>query len=280
MTKPIKTRKPKVEVLDAAPQPMEIQPVPSQAKNVLVIIENAVSMGADVPTMERLYALYEKNLEREQKAIFAADFVKMKPKLPLVIKKKSNIQTSSKYAPLEDVNQAIDPILATYNFGTSTKIIKQDELGVWIRAELWHASGHIEATEVFMPWDDKGMAGKINKTMPHAISSSVSYGKRVAICALLNISTGDDKDGNNSKQTLKPKADPFAECESQKPTIREALANEATRLSDALVKRPAGEKRGELLMKNINLMKQLEDEGMTDIVAALHKLAEEVTDAA
>lgn len=47
-----------------------------------------------------------------------------------------------------------------------------------------------------MPLDNAGIQGTVNKTGPHATASSVTYAKRVAICALLNISTGDDKDGN------------------------------------------------------------------------------------
>ena len=52
------------------------------------------------------------------------------------------------------------------------------------------------ATIIQMPLDNKGIAGTVNKTMPHAVASSVTYARRVGLCALLGISTGDDKDGN------------------------------------------------------------------------------------
>lgn len=277
MTKATKLKQPKQEVIELMPGPTAIVASPSQANNVLAIIENAVNGGADVTTMERLYSLYEKNLEREQKAVFAADYVRMKPELPLVLKKKTNTQTSSKYAPLEDVNQAVDHILAKYNFGTSTKIVKQDDHGVWIRAELWHASGHIEATEVYMPWDDKGMAGKVNKTMPHAISSSVSYGKRVSICALLNISTGDDKDGNKDQRGKDKKPeDPFAQPEQ---SLKEVLNGEADILKKAMGKLKSSDKKGQLIMDNLPLLKQMDENGMGDLVAELHEMAKEAPDA-
>ena len=42
-----------------------------------------------------------------------------------------------------------------------------------------------------LPLDTSG-----SKNGVQAVGSTVSYGKRYAICALLNISTGDDTDGN------------------------------------------------------------------------------------
>ena len=100
------------------------------------------------------------------------------------------------YAPLEEINMAVGPILAEYGFGISSKVIHQDETSVRVRAELWHRGGHIETNELTMPLDDCGIAGKVNKTKPHALSSSIMYARRNAEAALLNISTGDDKDGN------------------------------------------------------------------------------------
>ncbi len=150
----------------------------------------------DVDKLEKLMDLQERMLNRNAKSEFAADFVRMKPLLPKIIRTKDNTQTQSKYAPLEDINKQIDPILEQHGFGTATKIVSQTEKTVTVRAELWHKGGHVEETIITMPLDEMGIKGTVNKTGPHATASSVTYAKRVAICALLNISTGDDKDGN------------------------------------------------------------------------------------
>ena len=164
------------------------------AQVMAMMLEAAKSM--DTEKLEKLMNLQERMLNRNAKAAYDADFVRMKPELPRVAKRKDNTQTKSKYAPLEDINLVVDPILAKHGFGTTTKVIGQNERDVTVRATLKHRDGHEEFTDITMPLDDRGIAGTVNKTLPHATSSSITYAKRVAVCALLNISTGDDLDGN------------------------------------------------------------------------------------
>jgi hypothetical protein len=173
------------------------QGLPPPTGGVLALIERvALDPAANVETLERLYAMHERDLARRAGQAFAADYVRMKPHLPLVIKTHLNDQTHSRYAKLEDINQQIDPILESFGFATATKVVAQTDALITVRCELWHQQGHVESTELSMPLDDSGIAGKVNKTKPHAIASTVTYLKRVGLCALLNISTGDDKDGN------------------------------------------------------------------------------------
>lgn len=181
-----------------------VEPVSSESAEVMGALIKAVADGRDVATIEKLVDLNERFLDRASKKLFAVDFVRMKPHLKRVENKHFNSQTKSKYAKLEDINKEVDPILEQFGFSTSTKIVNQNDTGVTVRAELWHKDGHIEDTEITMPLDRTGIAGTVNKTGPHALASSIKYARRVAICALLNISTGDgeDNDGNAEAETV------------------------------------------------------------------------------
>jgi len=164
---------------------------------VMALIERmATDPAVDVEKLERLMAMHERLLERRARDEYAVAFVGLKPLLPRIARTKHNTQTGSMYAPLEDINKIVDPILHEAGFATSTKVISQSPTEVTVRAELWHIGGHVEHTDVSVPIDDKGIFGKVNKTLPHAVASTITYGKRIAVCALLNISTGDDRDGN------------------------------------------------------------------------------------
>ncbi len=167
-----------------------------------VITSFASDPNFDVVKLEKLMDLNERMLNRSAKQAFSADFVRMKPHLPKIIRAKKNEHTTKNYAPLEDINVGIDPILEQYGFGTATKIIAQTMDSVTVKAELWHSSGHIEETTIVVPLDTSGSGGKVNKTQIQATGSSVTYAKRIALCALLNISTGDDKDGNQESQFI------------------------------------------------------------------------------
>lgn len=163
---------------------------------IISIIERcALNPQVDVAKMEKLLDMQERILDRNAKQAFSMDFVQMKSKLPKVARTKTNSQTKSKYAALEDINKIIDPILNQYGFGTSHRV-HQDDKHVTVTAILWHREGHTEETSITLPLDKAGIQGSVNKTDVHAIASSTTYGKRLAICALLNISTGEDDDGN------------------------------------------------------------------------------------
>ncbi len=183
--------------VESAGEEVGYSPGPPPPTGMLALIQRvALDPLADVEKLERLYAMHRADLASHAREAFAADFVRMKPHLPLVIKTHANDQTSSRYAKLEDINQQIDPIIERFGFATMTKVVAQSDSLITIRCGLWHQQGHEETTELSMPLDDSGIAGKVNKTKPHAIASTVTYLKRVGLCALLNISTGDDKDGN------------------------------------------------------------------------------------
>lgn len=173
----------------------EIATVP-QEQNFLAMMERLAMSNIDVAKLEKMMDLHERMLDRQKAEAFAADYVRMKPHLPKVLRLKSNTQTQSKYAPLEDINEAVDKVLSDYGFGTSTKVTAQTEKSVTVEAILWHKEGHKESFPVTMPLDNVGAKGTVNKTDVHATASSITYAKRVAICGLLNISTGDDRDGN------------------------------------------------------------------------------------
>lgn len=190
-----------------------IQPAPSQqAASLLSIIEKvATTADADITKMQAVLDMYNQQVAREReyqkedaaeaaRQKFAADFVPMSAELPLVIKNKKNAQTHSTYAELADINQEIRPILGKYGFSISTDITKQTKESVTVVATLSHKDGHEKFTEITLPLDGAGFKGNANKTDIQAIASSISYAKRIAICARLNISTGDDKDGNKIQE--------------------------------------------------------------------------------
>lgn len=169
---------------------------PVQSEFLAMMERLIVNKDVDLDRLKQMREMYNDEQDRQAEKAFYADFVLMKPKLPRVIKLHNNTQTKSMYAKLEDINDSIEPILGQFGFGTSMDVIEQNKDGVKVRVDLIHTAGHIKSTTVYIPIDDAGIAGTKNKTMPHAFSSSIMYARRVGECALLNISTGDDIDGN------------------------------------------------------------------------------------
>lgn len=156
---------------------------------ISVIERVATSPDADIAKLEKMLDLQERVMNRQAKEAFAADIALMQTELPRVARngKGHNDKT---YALLEDINDAIRPSLKKYGFAVNFRIKQNGTDSVTVTAILSHKSGHTEETDMMLPLDTTGSKNKVQ-----AVGSTVSYGKRYTLCALLNISTGDDTDG-------------------------------------------------------------------------------------
>lgn len=177
---------------------MSLPAVSQESAAVLSMIERvATDPQADITKLEKMLDMQERILNRNAEQAFSADLALMQGELPLVIKNGEG-HNKARYAKLEDINETIRPTLQRYGFAVTFRT-NQNEKSVSITAILSHKMGHREETQLVMPLDTSG-----NKNAVQAIGSTVSYGKRYALCALLNISTGDDTDGviNQGPQKL------------------------------------------------------------------------------
>jgi hypothetical protein len=185
--------------MDGSTEITTIQP----RSEMSAILDLAKDPAMDVEKLKALVSMQEGILDRQAKQAFAEAFVAMKPHLKRIENKHKNSQTNSKYAKLEDINREIDPILEQFGFASMTPVRSQTDKTVTVAAIILHKAGHQEETELTLPLDDAGIQGKVNKTAPHAIASSIKYCRRIVLCAALNVSTGDgeDRDGNQTQQS-------------------------------------------------------------------------------
>lgn len=159
---------------------------------VLNMIERvAMDPNSDLAKLEKMLDMQERVLNRNAQQAFSADMALMQSELPRVVKSRQG--HNSKYAPLEDINDAIRPALQKYGFAV-TFGVEQLDAGIKIVTHLSHRQGHREETSIVLPAETSG-----SKNSVQAVGSSISYGKRYGICAILNISTGDDTDGEAPK---------------------------------------------------------------------------------
>lgn len=165
----------------------------SEATALIQAIERAaINPAVDVDKMERLLQMQERILARNAEVAFSAAFAEMQSELPVITERGQivvNDVVRSEYATFEDINEAVKPILHRHGFGVSFRTDFSD--GITITAVLTHRQGHREQTSMKLPADTSG-----SKNVVQAIGSSVSYGKRYTMQALLNItSSGEDDDG-------------------------------------------------------------------------------------
>lgn len=160
---------------------------------VSVIERAAYSKDVDVEKMERLLAMQERILARDAVMQFNTAMAEMQSELPEITEKgkiRVNNQVRSTYATFEDINDAVKPILQRHGFAMTFRTEVKDNQ-ITVTGVLMHRAGHREETSLPLPSDTSG-----SKNTVQAIGSSVHYGKRYVMSALLNITTrGEDDDG-------------------------------------------------------------------------------------
>lgn len=195
-------------VIEDAPKPL----IPAAAPgNLLQAIAVAASNPAmDMDRAERLFKMHQELVAKQAEADWNAAMARAQAKIQPIANNKSNSHTSSRYADLAAINAVIVPLYASEGLSISFNSGPCETQG-WYRtiAKVSHSAGHTREYHLDLPLDDAGAKGGINKTGVQAMGSTSSYARRYLERMIFNLSTGDDNDGNKSKDAPKSeKVDP------------------------------------------------------------------------
>jgi hypothetical protein len=178
LTREAQQRKRTVEPLAAPP--------PDSPSTVMALIERvALDPSAGVEKLEHLAAIYERLKAKETELAFngakgrilkklaGIKIVKNRPVLSEIGKQKSTFE-AFKYAPLEEIDKYLRPLLAEEEMDLSYSDEPWDGGGILIRGRLKHLpTGHYE--DSFMPAPPDTTGGKSNV---QAIGSTNSFLRR------------------------------------------------------------------------------------------------------
>ena len=185
-----------------------LAPPADGASTVLALIERvALDPGADAEKLGRMTAMYEALKAKEAELAYNAAKGRILKKLLgiKIVKNRSvlnevdnakpqrGIGEAFKYAPLEEIDKHLRPLLAEEEMDLSYSDEPAAGGGLRIRGRLKHLrSGYYEDSFLSAPPDTTG--GKSNV---QAVGSTNSYLRRYVACNIFNIVVvGDDDDGN------------------------------------------------------------------------------------
>lgn len=174
--------------------------------SLLNFVAQAVKDPAiDVTKLEALLRMQREIVADDAKAQFNEAFLSLQKRLPRI--KKTGVleypvdknkpdgpkKKIANFAKWEDIDEAIRPILDEEGFALSFNTAPRagEGGGLLVTAILRHRAGYSQETTIPVPLDTSG--GKNNL---QGYGSTLSYGKRYAATAALNIITeGEDDDG-------------------------------------------------------------------------------------
>lgn len=154
-------------------------------------------------TVQKFLDMQMQVRDRNAKEAFYEAMNRVQKNLPAVLPNSRNEQTSSAYADLKAVSNAIKPVYAAEGFSASFWEGKPVRDG-YIRVEglLRHRDGHSEPYSLELPPDKAGIKGQVNKTDVHAAGSTFTYGRRYLTCMMFDVVVGPDTDGNAPKEPI------------------------------------------------------------------------------
>jgi hypothetical protein len=176
-------------------------PPSDSPSTVLALIERvALDPCADVEKLERMMAMYERLKAKEAELAYNAAKGRILKKLAQIkiVKNRSGRyeiekgkpQKAFKYAPLEEIDKHLRPLLAEEDMDLSYSD-EPLEGGIVIRGRLKHLpGGHYEDSFMPAPLDTTG--GKSNV---QAVGSTNSFLRRYVACNVFNIVVVGDDDG-------------------------------------------------------------------------------------
>lgn len=195
---------------------------PTQETSLIAVIARAAAdPTVDVAKMEKLLEMHERIVAREAMAEFNSAMADMQPELPVITEKgeiKVGDEIRSTYAKFEDINEFVKPTLQKYGFSVMFTFPPSQNEKISVSGRLMHRAGHSVETSLSLPADASG-----SKNAVQAIKSSTSYGKRIILTALLNISTkGEDDDAMGTMAKVSEE-----QVEELGKLVKHAGANEA-----------------------------------------------------
>jgi hypothetical protein len=160
---------------------------PTSIGDVLMAVVQGGVTAANVDVVERMLALKEREDARQAERAFAEAFAELQKEMPRVKASKpvpgKDGTTRYTYAPYEDIMRQAQPLLAAHGFSITFDTDMPDEKRVVATCTLLHRMGHSRANK---------FACRIGSGPPHSSEAqgdgaAVTYAKRFALCAALNI---------------------------------------------------------------------------------------------
>jgi len=235
--------------MDKAKPLLDPEPAPAAltvAKHELVsVVERlAANPNVDIGKLEKIIELQERILRRDAEAAFNAEFSIMQPLIPVVIERGRTDKGT--YAELEDIVEAVRPILGRYGFALSHTTEWPEPGMVRVIGILTHRDGHQRRSEFIAVADTSG-----SKNAIQALGSTVSYGRRYTTKDLLCIVTRrEDDDGRGSSPRTNGNGTKAPEGFDNWVLDLEAVADEGTRKLHETWNRSKQEYRRHLLAVN------------------------------
>lgn len=273
----------KVKIIEPTKELSPIPPVESSGERMLAVIEKAsTDPRCNIEKMRALLDMKMEMIREERRLVYNSAMWEAQGEMTPIVAKAWNESTKSFFAKLAHVDNVVRPIIRKFGFSLSFDSHKEADGTITFFIDIMHTGGHTERRQLNAAVDSMGPKGTPNKTQPQGVKSTATICQRELIVMAFNLSfINEDDDGQGGKKVpVTGGADRFssstppAQTVTPEPRPIMPLAEAADLLEQKLKAEPDIARKGEILMKNIKIIAELDDNGDRDRAHALRKLAE------
>ena len=169
---------------------------------LLAMIERASrDPSIDLDRMERLIQMRNRDQDRAAEQAFNDAMNAVQDQLTPIARDSNNPQTHSRYASYFAVDKVIRPVYVKHGFSLTFDTEDGAPEG-HIRVAAYLSKGpHSRKYRYDSPAVTAGFKGTQMMTETHARASALTYAKRYLVGLIFNLSTGEDRDGNQITDT-------------------------------------------------------------------------------
>ena len=160
---------------------------PAAPQGLPALIERLASSITDIAGLKDLYALKREIEADDERRLFDQDFAQLQGELQPVEANSFDSQKRRSYADINALTDAVAPLIAARGFALSYDAEPSAVAGaVRVTVKLMR-NGIERAASVDVPMDGAGMRGGANMSAPQAYGSTITYGRKLGLTLLLNL---------------------------------------------------------------------------------------------
>jgi hypothetical protein len=185
--------------------PISQLPVQSETGAVISMFERmARDPSVPMDRIERVMDMMREMRREQSQEDFNNAMADTQRELTPVARDSFNPQTRSKYASYHAIDKVIRPVYTKHGIGVSFDEDHNSPEG-FVRVLAFVTKGrHSQTFHYDSPIVTQGLAGRTMMTLTHARASAVTYAKRYLVGMIFNLSTGEDEDGNEHRDSSGP----------------------------------------------------------------------------
>ena len=162
-----------------------------EAMETSTFIQQAITAGLPIETMEKLFALHERNKANLAKEAYISSLAKFQSECPVIqatkkVLNKDGRSVRYQYAPIGAIVEQIKKPLSNNDLSYRWEVKNEADF-IEATAIVTHKFGHSESSSFKVPIDKEGFM-----TAPQKYASALTFAKRYALIDVLGISTGDE----------------------------------------------------------------------------------------